>query len=79
MVAESTLVRIVIPSIDLGSGTTVAVGRPGNKQNQCRTGKELRSSVEKKFAISCFATMSKRIGKFLVLQTQNLSYTHTTN
>ena len=28
--------------IDLGTGSTVAVGREDNKQNHCRTGEELR-------------------------------------
>ena len=37
-----------------GEHTTVAIGRPVNKQNRCRTEEELRSPLEKRFAISCY-------------------------
>ena len=32
-------------SMLIGTGTTVAVGRPDDKQNRCRTGEELKSSA----------------------------------
>ena len=55
---------------------TVAVGRPDNKQNRCKIGDELTSSIEKRFAISCYRKdVKKEWVNFCALQTQNLSYT----
>ena len=46
MVAESHRV-LSFSKLIFGTGTTVAVGRPDNKQNRCKTVEELNSSASK--------------------------------